>query len=80
MREAVGVLVEHDVALVLDELALLEDAVDLSPATWTALQFDPALAEALAKGISGFPAENQEINACQSSIYGSRCDDCTYAL
>ena len=41
--EAARVLVEQDVTLILDELALLEDAVHLSPATGPALELNPSL-------------------------------------
>ena len=53
--EAVRVLVEHDVALVLDEPALLEHAVHLRPATGPALELDAGLSEAAAQGSGGLP-------------------------
>ena len=54
-REALGVLIEQDLALVLDEPALLEDAVHLRPATGPALELDAGLSEAAAQGSSGLP-------------------------
>ena len=53
------VLVEDDVTLVLDELAGLEDTVDLGPTTRASLQFKSALGKTLTEGSSGFPSASK---------------------
>jgi len=54
--DTASVLVEQDVALVLNELALLEDAVNLTPATRSALELDTSLIENLAKSSGSLPS------------------------
>ena len=54
--QTVGVLVEQDITLILDEFALLEDAVHLAPATWPSLELDTGLSKASAERISSFPS------------------------
>lgn len=53
--EALGVLVEQDIAFVLNEFAFLEDTVHLTPAARPSLELDASLSEASAERISGFP-------------------------
>ena len=55
-RETERILVEEDVALVLDELALTEDAVHLAPAARTSDKLNASLGEALAESVSGLPS------------------------
>lgn len=55
--EAIRVLVEQDIALVLDEPAGLEDAVHLSPSARTTLELDAGLGETRTKRISGLPSK-----------------------
>ena len=54
-RETERVLVEEDVALVLDKLALLEHTVDLGPASGAAAEVDAVLGKALAERIGRLP-------------------------
>ena len=54
--ETLRILVEEDVALVLDELALTEDAVHLAPAARTSDELNASLGEALAESVSGLPS------------------------
>ena len=54
--ETLRILVEEDVALVLDELALLEHAVDLGPASGAAAEVDAVLGKALTERIGRLPS------------------------
>lgn len=54
--EALRVLVEEDIALVLNELALAEDAVHLSPARGTSDELDASLSQALAESVRCLPS------------------------
>jgi len=51
----VCVLVENDVTLILDELALLIDTVNLGPSRVTSLQLDTGTSETSPQSIGGFP-------------------------
>lgn len=55
--QAIRVLVEQNIALVLDEPAGLEDAVHLSPSTRTTLELDAGLGETRTKRIGGLPSK-----------------------
>lgn len=61
-RETLGVLVKEDLAVVLDELALPEDAVHLGPAAGTAFELDTSLGETLAESIGSFPSVSQKLS------------------
>jgi hypothetical protein len=53
---ATSVLVEDNIALILDELALPEDTDDFTPSTRSRLSLQTSRGKASAEGISGFPS------------------------
>jgi len=53
--ETVCVLVENDVTLILDELALLVDTINLTPTGVASLKLDAGASETSSQGIAGFP-------------------------
>jgi hypothetical protein len=57
--DTMGVLVEKNIALILDELTLPEDAVHFSPAARPSFKLDTSLSETTAKSSSSFPSERR---------------------
>lgn len=54
-RETIRILVEDNIAVILDELALAEAAIHRRPAARSAVELDAGLSKTLAEGISSLP-------------------------
>lgn len=63
--KAVRVLVEQNVTLVLNELALPEDTIHLSPATRAAVQADAGLGKTSTKGVSSLPPMRADVSEAE---------------
>ena len=60
MCVTLGILVEDNVTVILDELAGRIDAVDLGPTSGTALELNATLSKAFSESIRCLPAVSQE--------------------